>query len=102
MDPLQRLWGDSGLAQLTPGQAVMMAICLGLLYLAIHKRFEPLLLVPIGFGGLLANIPGAGLAMSAVDTALASGDVLVMADDPDDLRPVPEGGPVVIQRADGN
>jgi Na+-transporting methylmalonyl-CoA/oxaloacetate decarboxylase beta subunit len=40
----------------------MMLIALLLLYLAIHKRFEPLLLVPIGFGGLLANIPGAGLA----------------------------------------
>ena len=33
-----------------------------LLYLAIVRRFEPLLLVPIGFGGILANIPGAGIA----------------------------------------
>lgn len=40
----------------------MLAISLLLLYLAIGKRFEPLLLVPIGFGGLLSNIPGAGIA----------------------------------------
>jgi sodium ion-translocating decarboxylase beta subunit len=40
----------------------MMAVGLLLLYLAIKRNFEPLLLIPIGFGGILANIPGAGLA----------------------------------------
>ena len=44
------------------GSAVMIVISLGLLYLAIAKGFEPLLLLPIGFGGLLANIPFAGIA----------------------------------------
>ena len=63
MDKVIQLWVDSGLYQMAPGQAVMMAICLFLLYLAIVKQFEPLLLLPIGFGGLLANIPGAGLAV---------------------------------------
>jgi sodium ion-translocating decarboxylase beta subunit len=58
-----RLWDGSGLAQLTPGQAAMMMISLGLLMLAIKKRFEPLLLVPIGFGGLLSNIPGVDIAV---------------------------------------
>ena len=47
---------------MTPGQGVMILIGMLLLYLAINKNFEPLLLVPIGFGGVLANIPGAGLA----------------------------------------
>ena len=42
-----------------PGQAFMIVVGLLLLFLAIRKRFEPLLLVPIGFGGILANIPGA-------------------------------------------
>ena len=51
-----------GLTQLTFGQTTMIVVCLLLLYLAISKKFEPLLLLPIGFGGLLANIPGAGLA----------------------------------------
>ena len=63
MDKVIQLWVDSGLYQMAPGQAVMMVICLFLLYLAIVKQFEPLLLLPIGFGGLLANIPGAGLAV---------------------------------------
>ncbi|NCG17401.1 MAG: sodium ion-translocating decarboxylase subunit beta [Rhodobacterales bacterium] len=40
----------------------MIAICLGLIWLAIAKEFEPLLLLPIGFGGLMANAPGAGIA----------------------------------------
>ncbi|MFT7286288.1 MAG: sodium ion-translocating decarboxylase beta subunit [Halieaceae bacterium] len=74
MGPLEQLWGASGLAQLDPGSAAMMAIGVLLLYLAIHKRFEPLLLVPIGFGGVLANIPGAGLALSALDRALYAAD----------------------------
>ncbi len=72
------LFTQSGLAQLVPGQLVMIAICLLLLYLAIGKGFEPLLLVPIAFGGILANIPGAGLAASAVENAIrhASPEVL--------------------------
>ena len=44
------------------GRAIMFAICFLLLYLAVAKGFEPLLLVPIGFGGILANIPVANLA----------------------------------------
>ncbi|MCB8888930.1 sodium ion-translocating decarboxylase subunit beta [Vreelandella malpeensis] len=70
MEKLITLWEGSGLYNLTLGQAVMMAVALLLLYLAIYKRFEPLLLVPIGFGGLLANIPEAGLAVSALDQAI--------------------------------
>lgn len=62
MEKLLALWHNTGLYQLEPGQALMIAICLGLIYLAIRKGFEPLLLIPIGFGGLLANLPAAGMA----------------------------------------
>jgi len=62
MDQLVQLWHNTGLYQMTPGQGFMIVIGMLLLYLAINKNFEPLLLVPIGFGGVLANIPGAGLA----------------------------------------
>ncbi|MFC1467668.1 sodium ion-translocating decarboxylase subunit beta [Verrucomicrobiota bacterium] len=44
------------------GRFVMLLVGLGLLYLAIAKGFEPLLLLPIGFGGIMANIPYAGIA----------------------------------------
>jgi len=57
-----KLWESTGLANFTWGQIVMMGICLLLVYLAIVKNFEPLLLIPIGFGGLMANIPLAGIA----------------------------------------
>lgn len=60
MENLNNLWLSSGLAQVQAGQIFMMLIGFGLLFLAIRKGFEPLLLVPIGFGTLLANIPGAG------------------------------------------
>ena len=62
MELILEIWRGSGLYLMTGGQAAMLVICLGLLYLGIVKKFEPLLLVTIGFGGLLSNIPGAGIA----------------------------------------
>lgn len=74
MERLNELWAASGLAQMNVGAALMIAVGLLLLFLAIRKNFEPLLLVPIGFGGILANIPGAGLAYSAAENALYAAD----------------------------
>jgi len=62
MEQWQSLWQSTGLQQLELPQLVMMLICLVLLYLAIHRKFEPLLLLPIAFGGLLANVPGVEIA----------------------------------------
>jgi oxaloacetate decarboxylase beta subunit len=62
MELVLEIWHGSGLYQITGGQVAMIAICLGLLYLGIVKKFEPLLLVTIGFGGLLSNIPGVEIA----------------------------------------
>jgi len=70
MENILNLWTGSGLYNLTIGQAAMIVVCLFLLYLAIKKGFEPLLLIPIGFGGVLANIPEAGLALTAVENAI--------------------------------
>jgi len=70
MDKINDLWVASGIYNLQLGQFVMLLVGLMLLYLAINKKFEPLLLVPIGFGGILANIPEAGLAFSAVENAV--------------------------------
>jgi len=70
MDKINDLWLASGVYNLQLGQFVMLLVGLMLLYLAINKKFEPLLLVPIGFGGILANIPEAGLAFSAVENAV--------------------------------
>ncbi|MFT6092823.1 MAG: oxaloacetate decarboxylase beta subunit [Pseudohongiellaceae bacterium] len=63
MDQLLELWRTTGIVQITLGQSFMIVIGLLLLYLAIKKGFEPLLLVPIGFGGILANIPGVDIAV---------------------------------------
>ncbi|MEY1662595.1 sodium ion-translocating decarboxylase subunit beta [Isoalcanivorax beigongshangi] len=79
MDNLLRLWHSTGLYHLSAGQLVMMLVCLLLLWLAIRKQFEPLLLLPIGFGGLLANIPAAGMAESAVSQALLMGSPELVA-----------------------
>ncbi|QYJ76404.1 MULTISPECIES: sodium ion-translocating decarboxylase subunit beta [Shewanella] len=60
MEGLMAFWAETGIAHFTLGQLLMMAVGLVLLYLAIAKGFEPLLLLPIGFGAVLANIPNAG------------------------------------------
>ncbi|MFC0118151.1 sodium ion-translocating decarboxylase subunit beta [Pseudoalteromonas xiamenensis] len=62
MEGLLNLWQATGLANFTVSALIMMAVGGLLLYLAIVKGFEPLLLVPIGFGAILTNIPVAGLA----------------------------------------
>ena len=56
------LWQATGLANFVWQQLVMMAVGCLLIYLAIAKQFEPLLLMPIGFGAILSNIPVAGIA----------------------------------------
>ena len=69
MEKLIELFVASGAYNISGGQVVMIFVGLLLLFLAIKKNFEPLLLVPIGFGGIMANIPEAGLAYSAVENA---------------------------------
>ncbi|MDA8816457.1 sodium ion-translocating decarboxylase subunit beta, partial [Gammaproteobacteria bacterium] len=56
-----------GIFSITLGQSLMILVGLLLLYLAINKKFEPLLLLPIGFGALLTNIPEIGLSMSPIE-----------------------------------
>ncbi len=67
------LLAQSGFAALTWQQAVMMLISFVLLYLAIHKQFEPLLLLPIAFGMFLANLPLADLMYESADHWYESG-----------------------------
>ena len=56
---LKNLWISSGLASGTWANYIMIAVSLVLMYLAIVKKFEPLLLLPIAFGMFLINLPGA-------------------------------------------
>ena len=62
MESLISLWHSTGLYNFTTGQAFMMMVGFLLLFLAIKKGFEPLLLLPIGFGAILSNIPVAGIS----------------------------------------
>jgi len=61
MENLILLWESTGLYNISGPQSIMMAVGFLLLYLAIKKGFEPLLLLPIGFGAILSNIPVAGM-----------------------------------------
>jgi carboxybiotin decarboxylase len=58
----EALWASTGITSITGGEIVMIAVSLVLIYLAVAREFEPLLLLPIGFGGILANIPVAAIA----------------------------------------
>jgi len=63
LDKLIMFWESSGLANLTLGPFFMIALACVLFYLAIVKDYEPLLLIPIGFGMLLVNLPETGLML---------------------------------------
>lgn len=62
IDTLVGIWNNTGFMQATWQTWVMLLISCVLIYLAIAKQYEPLLLLPIAFGMLLANIPVAGLS----------------------------------------
>ncbi|PTY37149.1 glutaconyl-CoA decarboxylase subunit beta [Saccharospirillum sp. MSK14-1] len=66
MDKLNLLLSQSGFANLTIGPLSMIVVGLVLIFLAIRKGFEPLLLLPIGFGAILVNIPEAGMYAAPV------------------------------------
>ena len=59
-----------GIFSITTPQVLMLCVGLLLLYLAISKKFEPLLLLPIGFGAILTNIPEIGLSLSPIERLL--------------------------------
>ncbi|MGL5676268.1 MAG: sodium ion-translocating decarboxylase subunit beta [Cellulosilyticaceae bacterium] len=66
MESIQGFFAGSGFAQLDIKYVAMILLACGLLYLAIAKGFEPLLLVPIAFGMLLVNLPGVGITAPGV------------------------------------
>ena len=65
MGALEKLVDMTSLPELftSPGIVIMLAVGIFLLFLGIRKKYEPLLLVPIGFGVILANLPGAGMGI---------------------------------------
>ncbi len=71
---INSLLSSFGFFYITQGQVIMLIVGLILLYLAINKKFEPLLLVPIGFGTILSNIPEIGLAYSGLEKILFEND----------------------------
>jgi len=73
LDALKSIWESSGFAALTWQSLVMLAIACVLIYLAIVKKFEPLLLLPIAFGMLLANLPLTGLMGEPLNDTEAGG-----------------------------
>lgn len=78
MESALALINDFGFLHLQWGQAIMILVGMVLLYLAIVKQFEPLLLVPIGLGGILSNLPDANLAVNAIEAAIHAGQADVM------------------------
>jgi oxaloacetate decarboxylase beta subunit len=61
LETITKFMGDMGIANLDYKSGIMIVVALFLLYLAIKKGFEPLLLIPIAFGMLLSNLPGSGI-----------------------------------------
>ena len=91
---LEAIFSNLGIFSLTSGQLIMLLVGLLILYLAINKKFEPLLLLPIGFGAILTNIPEIGLALSPIEKLIYFSDAnelagamsLVSANDGESLK----------------
>ena len=89
----EAIFSSLGIFSLSLGQSIMLIVGLLILYLAISKKFEPLLLLPIGFGAILTNIPEIGLALSPIEKLiyfanseeLAGALSLVVLDDAESL-----------------
>ena len=79
LEVLKGLWETSGLSQLSWQNGVMLCVSFFFLFLAIRKKFEPLLLVPIAFGILLANLPGADIMKDVTGGQLGALDALPVA-----------------------
>lgn len=75
VEAIEKIWESSGFAALTWQHLVMLAVACVLIYLAIAKKFEPMLLLPIAFGILLVNLPFTGL-MDAPPSSTESGGLL--------------------------
>ncbi len=73
IDSLTKLWEDSGFVALTWQSLLMLFLACVFVYLAIAKKFEPLLLLPIAFGMLLANLPLTGLMAEPASSSEAGG-----------------------------
>jgi len=72
-ESLVKLWEDTGFVALTWQSLIMIIVSCVLIYLAIAKKFEPLLLLPIAFGMLLANLPLTGLMNEPANSSEAGG-----------------------------
>ena len=61
VETIQNLWSQSAFCNITLEQGIMLLLSFFLMYLAIVKQYEPMLMLPIAFGMALTNLPGAGL-----------------------------------------
>ncbi len=78
LEVLKGIWESSGLAALTWQNGVMIGVAFVFLVLAIKFKFEPLLLVPIAFGILLANMPGADIMLDVTGGQLGAFDAVAV------------------------
>jgi len=78
LDLLHRLYENTGFGYLDWRMLVMWAVVVVLLYLAVYKKFEPLLLVPIAFGAILANLPTQGIINKPASLVRAPDSGIIM------------------------
>ncbi len=76
LDAIKTIWESSGFANITWQQCFMIGLACLLIYLAIVKKFEPLLLLPIAFGMLLVNLPFTGLMTGPAEGSSEPGGLL--------------------------